>query len=378
MNNLCRSLLAAIWITAAWPAQLAGADEPRLWYDRPATNWSEALPIGNGRLGAMVFGNPARERLQLNEESLWAGCPTEAWPADYFKHLEEVRRLVLAGKNTEASTYGVQRLAATPTSFRSYEPLGDLWLDFGDGAAVSDFRRELNLAEGIARTTWKRGDATLVREVFVSASDDVIVVRVTTDKPGTLSFGISLKRERQATISSRGADRLNLDGQIIDVEKKDGGYEDNPGLSGPGGAHMKFAARLVALAHQGDVKAEGDKLRVTNATEAIVPLTAATDYNLSKLNFDRSIDPGKKSETILNRAAKKPYSELLSRHLAEHRAMFNRVSVRLGEVDPAREKLTTDARLAAVKKGADDPGLVALHFQFGRYLLMSSSRRPAQ
>jgi len=378
MNNLCRSLLAAIWITAAWPAQLAGADEPRLWYDRPATNWSEALPIGNGRLGAMVFGNPARERLQLNEESLWAGCPTEAWPADYFKHLEEVRRLVLAGKNTEASTYGVQRLAATPTSFRSYEPLGDLWLDFGDGAAVSDFRRELNLAEGIARTTWKRGDATLVREVFVSASDDVIVVRVTTDKPGTLSFGISLKRERQATISSRGADRLNLDGQIIDVEKKDGGYEDNPGLSGPGGAHMKFAARLVALAHQGDVKAEGDKLRVTNATGATVLLTAATDYNLSKLNFDRSIDPGKKSETILNRAAKKPYSELLSRHLAEHRAMFNRVSVRLGEVDPAREKLTTDARLAAVKKGADDPGLVALHFQFGRYLLMSSSRRPAR
>ena len=378
MKHLYRSLLLTIWITAASTVQLARAEQSRLWYDRPATNWSEALPIGNGRLGAMVFGDPTRERLQLNEESLWAGCPTEAWPADYFKHLEEVRRLVLIGRNTEASTYGVQHLSATPTSFRSYEPLGDLWLDFSDGAGVSNFRRELDLADGIARTSWRRGEATLVREVFISAPDDVLVARIATDVPGTLSFGISLTRERQATVTVQGADHLKLDGQIIDVEKKDGGYEDNPGLSGPGGAHMRFAARLVVRVNQGEVKGEGDKLRVIGATEALVFLTAATDYDLSKLNFDRSIDPGKESETILRRAAKKPYAELLNRHRSEHRTMFNRVSVRLGEIDPAREELTTDARLAAVKKGADDAGLVALHFQFGRYLLMGSSRRPGR
>ena len=378
MNSHRYTIVFGALLLLAGSAQIVNAANPRLWYDRPATNWSEALPVGNGCLGAMVFGDPRKERLQLNEESLWAGCPTEAWPADYFEHLQEVRRLVLAGKNPEASAYGVQHLTAMPTSFRSYEPLGDLWLDFGEVGSVSDFRRELDLADGIARSTWKRGDAILVREVFVSAPDNVLVVRITTDKPGTLTFDVSLSRPRQGTVVTQGDNRLHLDGQIIDVEKQDGGYEDNPGLSGAGGAHMKFAARLAAQVDHGKVNTAGNTLRIAGASEAVILLTAATDYNLARLSFDRSINPGKKAETVLSRAARRSYAELLSRHLTEHRAMFNRVSVRLGEIDPAREELTTDARLAAVKKGADDPGLVALHFQFGRYLLMGSSRRPGR
>ena len=379
----CASLPAA---ELSAPAQLAesaadvAAPEAALclWYRQPATNWNEALPLGNGRLGAMVFGTPGKERLQLNEESLWAGCPVEAWPPDFPKHLAEVRRLLFAGKNAEAQAYGVAHLTATPTSFRSYEPLADLWLDFGAVENVTGYRRELILADGIARVTFRQGDATRTRETFISAPDNVLAVRVKTDRPGTLAFAVSLTRQRNATVTATPDGQLHLDGQIVDVEKKDGGDEDNPGGSGPGGAHMKFAGRLLARVDRGRVSAEGSQLRIEDAGEAVILFTAATDYNLATLNFDRAIDPAQTSAGILARAAKKSWPELLQTHLAEHGAMFNRVSLQLEATDAALARLPTDARLAAVSKGGDDPGLVALYFQFGRYLLMSSSRRPAR
>ena len=199
-----------------------------------------------------------------------------------------------------------------------------------------------------------------------------------TDRPGTLAFRASLTRPRNAVVTARGNDRLHLDGQIVDVEKKDGGYDENPGGSGPGGEHMKFAGRLRLRADRGEVKAEDSQLRVEGASEAVILFTAATDYHLEQLNFDRALDPAKTSEAILARAEKKSWAQLLEAHLEEHRAMFNRVSLRLGDGNPALENLPTDARLAAVRQGADDPGLVALHFQYGRYLLMGSSRRPAR
>lgn len=374
---------AFCFLLAAFPIVALAAEPPpaaknALWYTSPASTWTTALPLGNGRLGAMVFGRTDRERLQLNEESLWAGCPIESWPANYFKHLQEVRRLLFAGKNIEAHAYGLKYLTAIPTSFRSYEPLADLWLDFGAGAEREGYRRELDLNDGIARVTWKQGDATLTREAFISAPDDVLVVRVTTDKPGTLAFNVSLTRERNASVEVAGANQLQLDGQIVDVEKKDGGYEDNPGGSGPGGAHMKFSGRLFVHTESGHIRTEGKQLRVEGASEAVIIFTAATDYELAKLNFDRGRKPAKLTENILKRAAQKSWPELLAAHLKEHRAMFGRVSLELAPPDPSKESLPTDARLAALKDTNDDPGLVALHFQYGRYLLMSSSRRPGR
>ena len=355
------------------------AEEPlQVWFEQPATNWTEALPLGNGRLGVMVFGGVAQEHLQLNEESLWAGCPVESFPEDFPKHLAEVRRLIFAGKNAEAQAYGVEHLTATPTSFRSYEPLGDLWLDFGGALEHTAYRRELQLADGRARVSFRSGNATITREAFVSAPDDVLVVRVATDEPGTLAFKVNLTRPRDATVRAADGGRLRLDGQIVDVEEKDGGYEDNPGGSGPGGAHMKLAARLAARVDRGKVLAEGSQLRIEGATEAVLIFTAATDYNLPRLNFDRAVDPAKICETILARAANKTWAQLLKAHLNEHRGLFNRVAIQLGAPDAAPARLPTDARLAAVRNGADDPALVALHFQFGRYLLMGSSRRPAR
>ncbi len=378
---MLKTKLARCLLLIAIPLSAPAAELPtganKLWYPSPASNWNTALPLGNGRLGAMVFGGVPKERLQLNEESLWAGCPVEAWPKDYFKHLQEVRRLLFAGKNVEADAYGLKHLTATPTSFRSYEPLADLWLDFGPSAELSGYRRELDLADGVARVTWKQGDATLTREVFISAPDDVLVVRVATDKPGALAFNIRLTRERNATVTA-GTNELQLDGQIVDVEQKDGGYEDNPGGSGPGGAHMKFAGRLLVRVDRGRVQAEGNQLRVEGASEAVILFTAATDYNLAKLNFDRGLKPARLAQDILNRAAAKSWKDLLAAHLKEHRAMFERVSVELSPRDPGKELQPTDARLAALKNGDDDPGLVALHFQLGRYLLMNSSRRPGR
>ncbi len=387
--NISRFVLAAVLAApvigcvshaggADAPAARASAENLTLWYEKPAAKWVEALPIGNGRLGAMVFGDPAKERLQLNEESLWAGCPVEAWPTDFPKHLAEVRRLLFAGRNAEAQAYGIEHMTATPTSFRSYEPLADLWLDFGALETVTDYRRELSLADGMARVTFRQGDATLTREAFISAPDDVLAVRVKTDKPGSLAFAVSLTRSRNATVIAPADDQLRLDGQIVDVEKKDGGYDDNAGGSGPGGEHMKFAGRLLVRVDRGKVAADGNQLRIEGAGEAVILFTAATDYDLAKLNFDRTRDPARISADILAKSAKKSWPELLDAHLAEFGSMFKRVTLQLGETDAALEKLPTDARLAAVRQGAEDPGLVALYFQFGRYLLMSSSRRPAR
>jgi len=328
----------------------------------------------------MVFGDPRKERLQLNEESLWAGTPTEAWPPDYLKHLNKVRELVFANKNAEANAYGLKHLTASPTSFRSYEPLGDLWLDFGDAAGNSvppGYRRELDLADGVARTTWRQGEATISREVIASAVDDVIAVRVASDKPGALALSVGITRHKDARTTARPEGSLHFDGRIVDVERKDGGYDDNPGGSGPGGAHMRFAGRLQARCKGGTITAENDTLRIAGADEVLLLFTAATDYNLSLLDRDPTLDPGAIAEAILAKARGKEWPALLAAHTAEHRAMFDRVKLDLGG-NPALDETPTDVRLAAVKKGGDDPGLIALHFQFGRYLLMGSSRRPGR
>ena len=351
-------------------AQPLIAGKAALWYDKPATKWEEALPLGNGRLGAMVFGAVAREHIQLNEESLWAGRPFEAWPADYPKHLAKVRELVLAGKPSEAQAHGVKHLTAEPTSFRSYQPLGDLFLDFGDGPEPTEYRRELALGSAMASVIYRRGEASIHRHVFISAPHDVVAIRISTDKPGTLAFTASLAREKDI----KPIDGLGFTGQIVDVEKKDGGFDDNAGGSGPGGEHMRFAALGQAITRGGSVKAGQGKITIEGADEAWIFLTAATDYSLAKMDFDRTIDPLARCREILAKAVADGWEKILAAHFAEYQPRYHDVLLNLG--DDSKEKQSTGARLEAVKKGGDDPGLVALHFQYGRYLLLASSRRP--
>lgn len=347
----------------------------RLRYERPAAGWTEALPLGNGRLGAMVFGTLPKERLQLNEESLWAGEPEDVYPDGFAENLKKVQRLVLEGKIAEARKLGLEKLTKSPTSYRSYEPLADLWIEMEHAAQVEDYHRELDLETGLARVTYRTGKVLLQREVLISAVDDVVVVRLSAGKPGALRAKISLTRKKDMKVTAVGKDRLQMDGQIVDVAAPEG-YDDNPGGSGEGGRHMKFAGRLLVRISGGSVEPDGDALVIEGADEAVVLLTGATDFSLEKLDFDRQIDPGRRADAILEKAAKKSWPQLLRDHVAEHRSGFNRVALDLGQ--SPRDRLPTDARLAGVRKGAEDPGLVALYFQYGRYLLMSSSRRPGR
>jgi alpha-L-fucosidase 2 len=349
-------------------------DDLRLWYAQPAKVWAEALPLGNGRIGAMVFGDVQKERLQLNEESLWAGAPLDVYPDGFKKHLEKVQRLVLEGKIDEAHKYGRAHMTKSPTCFRSYEPLANLWIELDGSGSVRDYHRELDIQSGVATVTYKRGGVRFKREVFISAVDDVMVVRLSADKPGAVSGTISMTRPKDMVVSAEGC-RLIMNGQVVDVEAPDG-FDDNPGGSGPGGKHMKFAGRLRAGTTGGKVMSVGDALVIKGADEAVILFTAKTDYNVAKLNFDRSIDPGRSSDEILIKAAARSWDQLLAAHVADHRALFDRVSLDLG--GHAAATRPTDERLNAVKKGGDDPALLALYFQYGRYLLMASSRSTSQ
>jgi alpha-L-fucosidase 2 len=346
-----------------------------LWYDEPAAKWTEALPLGNGRLGAMVFGAVPKERLQLNEESLWAGEPTDTYPEGFSKNFRQLQQLVLEGKISEARELGLAKLTKSPTSFRSYEPLADLWIEMDHAQDIEDYRRQLDLQTGVVTVQYLTSGVRMRREVLISAVDDVVAVRLSASKRGMIRAKVYLTREKDMKVVSVGSNLLHMDGQIVDVAAPEG-HEENPGGSGPGGEHMKFAGRTLVRAIRGTVGAEGDALVIKDADEVVLLFTAATDYSLEKMNYDRSIDPGERAEAILNRVANKSWKDLRREHIDEHRAMFDRVSLDLGGSD--RDELATDERLRRVKEGRDDSALTALYFQYGRYLLMSSSRRPGK
>jgi alpha-L-fucosidase 2 len=347
----------------------------RLWYDEPASKWTEALPLGNGRLGAMVYGTAPKEHLQLNEESLWAGEPTDVYPENFSENIRKLQALVLEGKISKARELGLEKLTKSPTSFRSYEPLADLWIEMDHAPGIEDYHRQLDLRTGIAAVEYRLGNVRMKREVLISAVDDVLAVHLIASKPGMIRAKIRLTRKKDMKVTAAGSNRLHMDGQIVDIPAPDG-YDDNPGGSGPGGVHMKFAGRTLIRTKGGTIHVESETLVIENVDEAVLLITAKTDYNLKKMNYDRSIDPGKLAEAILNKVAEKSWDDLRRDHIAEHRAMFERISLDLGGSD--RDSLNTDERLKRAQKGEVDPALTTLYFQYGRYLLMSSSRRPGR
>ena len=338
----------------------------KLWYRQPAKDWNEALPVGNGRIGGMIFGSFAAERVQLNEESLWAGCPVNNNNPEALKHLPEIRQALFKGEHDQAFQLAEKFLLGTPPRIRSFQPLGDLRLDFGETRDLANYQRALSLETGIASVSYESGGRTMVREIFASAVDDVLVVRISGGAGSKIGLRVRLTREKDAATRAVAANGLEMAGRISD--------EPDP-LRGPAGKHMGFAAALLAMTEGGRVRPEADVLVIEDASAATIVLTGATDYSLESLDLDRSLDPLKRCREILTRARKHAYGDLKARHVAEHKAMFNRVSLELGE--DRLDGLPTDARLERLKTGAEDPGLVVLYFQYGRYLLMGSSRKPA-
>ena len=334
-----------------------------LWYNQPASIWEEALPIGNGRMGAMVFGNPFHECIQINEESLWAGEPLNSNNPKAAQNLDKIRELILNHDFSAAYKLSKESMVGTPPCVRSYQPLGNILLDY----AIEDtaqYTRQLNLNQGVCTTQFQAGGSYYKQEVFASAIDNVIVTRLESSEKAGLNVLVRLERAKDARITIQG-NTILMEGQIID--------EDDP-KSGPGGSHMKFASKLLVLNYGGAITEKDGGIFIEKGNDATLLFTAATDYNLSKLNFDRSIEPLSLCNQLIEQASAKDYRTLLARHTEDHASIFDRVAIDLGET--AQASLPTNQRLEAFKNGADDPGLIALYFQYGRYLLMNSSRFP--
>ncbi len=336
----------------------------RLWYTSPASNWNEALPVGNGRLGAMDFGGVYKQQIQFNEESLWAGKKINSNNPDALKDLSKIRKLIFEGKINQAYKLGNHSLLGTPPRFRSYQTFGDLIMNFDNKGQYSNYRRDLCLNNGISTTTFTIDGVKFTKELFVSAPDNTIVVHLSADKPGRINTKISLKRERDAIVTAKD-NYILMNGQIIDKDTKD---------EGEGGDNMKFAARMIVQNKGGEITSGDRILTVKDADEITLLLTAATDYNLSKLNFDRSIKPAAICSEIISKAEKKSYQKIKSSHIKDHSKIFERVKIDLGGNES--DTIPTDQRLIAVKSGGEDPALIALYYQYGRYLLMGSSRSP--
>jgi len=358
---------AIVFVCIGASQLLAAGDDLTIWHRQPAKNWNEATPVGNGRLGAMVFGGIMAERIQLNEDSLWSGTPQDADNPRALEVLPQIRQLLFEGKYAEAQRIANRNLICRgPGSGRgrggkiaygSYEMLGDLKLDFDHGTnAAVNYRRALDLNTATASVNYEVGGVKFEREIFSSAPDQVLVVRLRASKKGALNLHVGLTRPEAATVSVVGPDQLIMRGQL---------------WNGVTNAGMKFAARLAVLTEPGKVKADGPGLHITNATQVTILLTADTDYQMQLPDW-RSGDPERETMVQLNAAMMKPFRRLREAHVADYQKLFRRVSLDLGTTEAA--KLPTDERLNAVKQGAHDPGLIALYYQFGRCLMISSSR----
>jgi alpha-L-fucosidase 2 len=340
----------------------------KLWYRHPAAKWTEALPVGNGRLGAMVFGQTDEERIQLNEETRWSGGPYSQTVKGGYKALPEIQRLIFEGQYIQAHRLFGRHLMGYPVEQQKYQSLGDLILGFNTQGEVQDYRHELDLDTAVITTSYLQGGVRYVREVFSSPVDQVIVVRLTADRPGKISFIAELRGWRNDAHSNYGTDYFQMDGFGDDGLVVRGRSADYLGIEGK----LKYEARLKAVPTGGQMVVDGPYLRISGAGAVTLYIAAATNF----VNYkDVSADPKARVDAVLERVGKRTYEEIKADHIREHRRLFRRAAISL----PAgpTSGLPTDERLTAFD-GANDPALASLFFQFGRYLLISSSRPGTQ
>ncbi len=356
-----------------------------LHFAQPATKWPDALPVGNGRLGAMVFGNPALERIQLNEESIWDGQPgldriNPKAPAA----VPRIRELLFAGKVAEAEALALTDMLSTPRRMPCYQTLGDLHLDFSPmgltpETKVEDYRLELNLSTAIATTTFTHQGTRYTREVFSSAPDQVIVIRLTASKPNKLEFSIKFDRPHNFKCSAPTVDRLIIEGQALPVN-------DNPGLSikePQTGVRFYSEARLLQ-GPQGDRGIDPDvRLSVLRQSAVTLLIDCATSYrhpsaSTTPLRFVEGDLSAMQAAVARNltAASKRSYADLRARHIADYQQYFRRAEITLGPKDnpDPNAHIPTDTRIQRIKDGGEDIALLPIYLQFGRYMLISSAR----
>jgi alpha-L-fucosidase 2 len=352
---------------------LTAASASTIWFDAPARHFTESAPLGNGRLGAMVFGGVEEERIILNETGMWSGSPQDADRPDAAKALPEIRRLLLEGKNAEAEALvnanftcaglGSGRGNGAKVPYGSYQLLGEITFAFAPAtpsaatsssptalSPVSNYRRELDLSTATARTTYERDGVRFTREVFVSKPAEAVIIRFTADKRGALSGTLRLTRSENATTVSIGRDSLQMTGQLPD------------GFGGDKG--VKFSAIAHLVLSGGRVQSAGDSLMVEEADGIAIMILAETNIK----TFDGR--PHKLEEVVTGLTV----DQLHAAHVADHQEYFNRVALHLAGGDDSAAVKPTPERLRAFAAGTNDPALIALYFDFGRYLLIASSR----
>ncbi|MFB3164961.1 glycoside hydrolase family 95 protein [Neobacillus sp. 179-J 1A1 HS] len=346
----------------------------KLWYNTPAEEWVESLPIGNGRLGGMIYGGIKHERISLNEDTLWAGTPREADNDKAFQYLEETRKLIFDGKYREAQTI-IENHMLGPWS-HSYQAMGDIHLEFKHSSQAIGYRRELDLSTALFQTEFTRNGVRFTRESFVSAVDQVMVIRLESDKQGELDFDASLTSPLNYSSHKVDKDYIILKGQAPSIVDPMHDQTEDP-VRYEDGKGMTFQIHVRAFAEGGRVEVHGSRLVVKAADAVTLLLTAATSFNgFNKDPFTEGKDPQSICEQWLSYASKYSFKELKERHIKDHQTYFNRVDFEL-EVS-GRPDLPTDERIMAVRDGGKDDQLGVLFFHFGRYLLITSSRPGTQ
>ena len=369
MKNIMRVAFVCIWsMGISVMASEARPDDGAmsLWYRQPAEAWLEAMPIGNGYMGAMVFGKIQHERIALNESSFWSGRPHDYDNPEAINYFPRIRDLVFAGEFQTAEKMADAHFFGVPAAQQAFQPLGDLLLDFDGADQAGDYRRDLNLLTGIASVSYRVGTAKIERKVFMSYPDRVMVVHLTSDQPGMISV--------RARFTSPFLEKTSVvPGKLV----ADGVWQAPPEkdwlIAPVAGKGLRFQTALLAKSVGGSSETNGDSLQISHADEVTFILTAATSY-VNYTNIDG--DPSATCRRILKAAARKNFPQLDERHERDFRGLMGRVDLQVG--DAAMNDKPTDERLNLMSAGTEDANLEALTFQFGRYLLASSSRAGGQ
>ena len=330
----------------------------KLWYNQPAKQWVEALPIGNGRLGAMIYGDPYKEKIQLNEITVWGGQPNRNDNPDAKAALPEVRKLIFEGKYKEAQDLVNQKFISKISNGMPYQTVGDLNLLFPGHQNYSDYYRELDIEKAVETSRYEVEGVNYQSKVFSSFPDQVIIVRITADKSSSINFSATLDRPSKVDISTRGSNELIMSGVTGDCDSVKG--------------KVKFQAQVKILTDGGSVSASDTSLQVANADTATIYISIASSF---KNYHDISGDAGARAGAYLQNALKKNYEQALSDNIAAYQKYFYRVSIDLGVTDSIKNP--TDLRIEQFAED-NDPQLAALYFQFGRYLLISCSQPGGQ
>lgn len=338
-----------------------------LWYDKPAVNWTEALPIGNGRLGSMIYGGIDKETIQFNDETLWTGQPHDYANKGAHKVLKELRQLLWNGRQKEAEKLANGNFMSEPLGQMCYQPFGNILLDFIGHKNATNFQRKLDLEEAISFVSYEVDNVKFKREIFSSEPDQAIIIRLESSKNGTLNFIAGLDSPHEKYDVTVNGNVIIIRGKVNNYPKK----RQRKGAPYPD-SKLTFEARLEIINEGGNIVQNDKTIKVVNANSATLKLVAATSF----VNYkDISGNPSKLCKKQLKKIKGKSFPELKTRHVEDYQNLFNRVALDLGKSEISNRP--TDKRLATFQEDVD-PSLVALLYQFGRYLLIASSREGTQ